>query len=297
MQSTTVTNISTWHTTVPPSKVCPFFVWFASQPFTPGIGVGGKHPPVVCLVPEISLPGVPPWGLWYSQKLLNSWNWRLETIGYLKTTTSLEKKPNWHFELFRKYKSRHRMLHEMELCNTFRQKYQNSSLHGSSDVAMAPTALELIRQAIHHYVLHALVQLPNPNLTLTQNLAVKDHTYGIWQLPRYLEHHHKCHECTCIPSWSSCMHVVVEVKLSRRLLQYFHEVRLWLSAWVLLSRLPKFKEICIHAIVYAHAIMSAYLPTNSKPSCYSKSPTVYDMFWSTLGLISCANIEMACMLV
>ena len=71
------------------------------------------------------------------------------------------------------------MLHEMELCNTFRQKYQNSSLHGSSDAAMAPTALELIRQAIHHYVLHALVQLPNPNLTLTQNLAVKDHTYGI----------------------------------------------------------------------------------------------------------------------
>ena len=81
--------------TVPPnSKVCPFIVWFTSQPFTPGIGVGGKHPPVVCLVPEISLAGVPPWGLWYSQKLLNSRNWRLETIGYLKTLASLEKKPS-----------------------------------------------------------------------------------------------------------------------------------------------------------------------------------------------------------
>ena len=66
----------------------------------------------------------------------------------------------------------------MELCNTFRQKYQNSSLHGSTeecDAPMAPTALELILHATHHYILHLF---NCPPLTLTQNLAVKDLTYG-----------------------------------------------------------------------------------------------------------------------
>lgn len=70
------------------------------------------------------------------------------------------------------------MLHEMELCNTFRQKYQSPSLHGSTeecDAAMAPTALELILHAAHHYVLHLF---NCPPLTLSQNLAVKDLTYG-----------------------------------------------------------------------------------------------------------------------
>ena len=94
MQSTTVTNLSIYWTYVL------FHLIQRSAHLLCGSPASHSHLVLVwvenillfvCLVPEISLAGVPSWGLWYSQKLLNSWNWRLETIGYLKTTMSLER--------------------------------------------------------------------------------------------------------------------------------------------------------------------------------------------------------------
>ena len=37
-------------------------------------------------------------------------------------------------------------------------------------------------------------------------------------------------------------------------------------------------------------INKPHLPKKNRPRCYAKSPTVQDMFWPILDLISCAGV-------
>lgn len=108
------------------------------------------------------------------------WSWRLGMIGHLKTKVSLEQRQK--YDIFRKYKSWQQSVHVMELpvcIYLFQAKCQTSTLHGSTEACdgMALTVLELILHTPQTTT--ELVGLPNPNPTLTQNLAANDHAYGM----------------------------------------------------------------------------------------------------------------------